>query len=57
MDISDKSKDNIKVRLDLAVLCDRPNQCLVVERHVEGLMPISSSAGPKGRKYCSGSKC
>jgi hypothetical protein len=26
MDISDKSKDNIKSRVDLAMLCDRPNQ-------------------------------
>jgi hypothetical protein len=26
MGISDKSKDNVKVRLDLAALCDRPNQ-------------------------------
>jgi hypothetical protein len=26
MDIHDKSKDNVKVRVDLAVLCDRPNQ-------------------------------
>jgi ethanolamine utilization protein EutQ (cupin superfamily) len=26
MDIPDKSKDNIKVRVDLAALCDRPNQ-------------------------------
>jgi hypothetical protein len=26
MDISDKSKDNIKARVDLAALCDTPNQ-------------------------------
>jgi hypothetical protein len=26
MDIPDKSKDNIKARVDLAALCDRPNQ-------------------------------
>jgi hypothetical protein len=26
MDIHDKSKDNIKGRLDLVALCDRPNQ-------------------------------
>jgi hypothetical protein len=26
MDIPDKSKDNVKVRVDLAELCDRPNQ-------------------------------
>jgi hypothetical protein len=26
MDIPDKSKDNIKSRVDLAALCDRPNQ-------------------------------
>jgi hypothetical protein len=26
MDISDKSKDNIKARVDLTALCDRPNQ-------------------------------
>jgi hypothetical protein len=26
MDIPDKSKDNVKARVDLAVLCDRPNQ-------------------------------
>jgi hypothetical protein len=26
MDISDKSKDNIKARVDLAMLCDRPSQ-------------------------------
>jgi hypothetical protein len=26
MDISDKSKDNVKARLDLEALCDRPNQ-------------------------------
>jgi hypothetical protein len=26
MDIPDKSKDNIKTRVDLAALCDRPNQ-------------------------------
>jgi hypothetical protein len=26
MDILDKSKDNIKARVDLATLCDRPNQ-------------------------------
>jgi hypothetical protein len=25
MDIPDKSKDNVKARVDLAVLCDRPN--------------------------------
>jgi hypothetical protein len=25
MDIPDKSKDNIKARVDLAALCDRPN--------------------------------
>jgi hypothetical protein len=25
-DIPDKSKDNIKVRVDIAALCDRPNQ-------------------------------
>jgi hypothetical protein len=26
MDIPDKSKDNIKTRVDLAALCDKPNQ-------------------------------
>jgi hypothetical protein len=26
IDISDKSKDNVKARVDLAALCDRPNQ-------------------------------
>jgi hypothetical protein len=26
MDIPDKSKDNVKARVDLAALCDRPNQ-------------------------------
>ena len=26
MDIPDKSKDNPKARVDLAALCDRPNQ-------------------------------
>jgi hypothetical protein len=26
MDIPDKSKDNVKVRVNLAALCDRPNQ-------------------------------
>jgi hypothetical protein len=26
MDISDKSKDNVKARVDLATLCDRPSQ-------------------------------
>ena len=26
MDIPDKSKDNVKARVDLATLCDRPNQ-------------------------------
>jgi hypothetical protein len=26
MDISDKSKDNVKARVDLTTLCDRPNQ-------------------------------
>jgi hypothetical protein len=26
MDILDKSKDNVKARVDLAALCDRPNQ-------------------------------
>jgi hypothetical protein len=26
MDIPDKSKDNVKARVDLAMLCDRPNQ-------------------------------
>jgi hypothetical protein len=26
MDIPDKSKDNVKARMDLAALCDRPNQ-------------------------------
>jgi hypothetical protein len=26
MDISDKSKDNVKARVDLVVLCDKPNQ-------------------------------
>jgi hypothetical protein len=26
MDIHDKSKDNVKARVDLAALCDRPNQ-------------------------------
>jgi hypothetical protein len=26
MDISDKLKDNVKARVDLAALCDRPNQ-------------------------------
>jgi hypothetical protein len=26
MDILDKSKDNIKARVDLAALCDKPNQ-------------------------------
>jgi hypothetical protein len=26
MDILDKSMDNIKARVDLTVLCDRPNQ-------------------------------
>jgi hypothetical protein len=26
MDISDKLKDNIKARVDLVMLCDRPNQ-------------------------------
>jgi hypothetical protein len=26
MDIPNKSKDNIKARVDLATLCDRPNQ-------------------------------
>jgi hypothetical protein len=26
MDIPNKSKDNVKARVDLAVLCDRPNQ-------------------------------
>jgi hypothetical protein len=26
MDIPDKSNDNIKARVDLAALCDRPNQ-------------------------------
>jgi hypothetical protein len=35
MDIYDKSKDNIKARVDLTALCDRPNQEMkpVVERH------------------------
>jgi hypothetical protein len=58
MDIPDKSKDNVKARVDLAALCDRPNQEMkppVVERHGEVLRPISSSTGPKGRKYCNGS--
>jgi len=26
MDISDNSKDNVKARVDLATLCDRPSQ-------------------------------
>jgi hypothetical protein len=26
MDIPDKSKDNVKARVDLAALCERPNQ-------------------------------
>jgi hypothetical protein len=26
MDIPDKSKDNVKARVDLTALCDRPNQ-------------------------------
>jgi hypothetical protein len=26
MDIPDKSKDNVKARVDLVALCDRPNQ-------------------------------
>jgi hypothetical protein len=26
IDIPDKSKDNVKARVDLAALCDRPNQ-------------------------------
>jgi hypothetical protein len=26
MDIPDKSKDNLNARVDLAALCDRPNQ-------------------------------
>jgi hypothetical protein len=26
MDIPDKSKDNVKARVDLAALCDKPNQ-------------------------------
>jgi hypothetical protein len=26
MDISDKTKDNFKARVDLAILCDRPKQ-------------------------------
>jgi hypothetical protein len=45
MDIPDKSKDNVMARVDLVALCDRPNQemsRLVVERHGEGLRPISS---------------
>jgi hypothetical protein len=60
MDISDKSKDNVKARVDLAALCNRPNQeikRLVVERHREGLRSISSSAGPRGREYFSASRC
>jgi hypothetical protein len=28
MDIPDKSKDNVKTRVDLATLCDRPNQVM-----------------------------
>ena len=26
MDIKEKSKDNVKARIDLAAVCDRPNQ-------------------------------
>jgi hypothetical protein len=28
MDIYDKSKDNVKARVDLAAFCDRPNQVM-----------------------------
>ena len=28
MDIPNKSKDNVKARVDLATLCDRPNQAM-----------------------------
>jgi hypothetical protein len=28
MDIPDKSKDNIKARLDLVMMCDRPKQVM-----------------------------
>ena len=28
MDMADRTKDNVKARLDLALICDRPNSCM-----------------------------
>ena len=33
IDIPDKSKDNVKARVDLATLCDRPNQHMKPPSH------------------------
>ena len=45
MDILDKSEDNVKARVDLATLCNRPNQHMKPPsrvRHGEGLRLILS---------------
>jgi hypothetical protein len=44
MDIPDKSKDNVKARVDLEVISDRPNQEMKSPNsgHGEGLRPILS---------------
>ena len=44
LDISDKTKDNIKARLDMAMLCDRPTFDLIKK-------PNGTWTKPRG-KYC-----
>jgi hypothetical protein len=60
MDISDKSNDNVKARVDLTALCDRPNQeikppsCGKTWRRPKADFVLSRA---RGRKYFSGSRC
>jgi hypothetical protein len=56
---TDKSKNNPKARVDLAMLCDRPQQecgLLQTARTRKGLRPISSRNPNKGGKHYDGSR-
>jgi hypothetical protein len=60
MDIPDKSKDNVKARVDLVALCDRPNKEMMPPsggktwRRPKADFVLSRA---RGRKYFSGPRC
>jgi hypothetical protein len=60
MNTPDKSKENVKTRVDLAALCDRPNQEMKPPsggktwRRPKADFVLSRA---RGRKYFSGSRC